>query len=158
MFSRYFISCKAKGLSEQTITTYKEGLNFLKRFLDEREIELKDLTKEDVDDLVLWLDNGKRSSRTIQSHMISIRTFLYYEMEQGRIEKPFKIKIIKGKEEIKEIYSDKELEKLLKKPKRKECTFTEYKIWVFETYLIGTGNRLSSIINIQNKDVHLDQG
>lgn len=158
MFERYFRSCKARGVSEQSIKTYKIGLSFLERFLNERNIELKDLTIEDVDDLVLWLDDGKRTRRTIQSHMLSIRTFLYYEMEQGRIEHPFKIKVLKGEEAIKDVYSEKELSILLKKPNIRKCNFTEYKIWVFESYLLGTGNRLSSAINIKIKDVYLDEG
>lgn len=158
MFTRYFRSCKARGLAEQTLRTYKEGLNFLERFLTEQNIELKDITSEDVNELVLWLDDGKRSARTIQSHMLSIRTFLYYEMEQGRIKKKFRIKINKGEEAVKEIYSDSEIEKLLKKPNIKKCSFSEYKVWVFENYLMGTGNRLNSVINIQIKDVNLDEG
>lgn len=158
MFKRYFRSCRARGVSEQTIKTYSNGLVFLERFLDERDIALKDLTKEDVDDLILWLDNGKRSPRTIQSHMMSIRTFLYYEMEQGRIEKKFKIKVLKGEEAVKEVYSEKELITLMKKPDLKKCNFSEYKVWVFENYLLGTGNRLRSVINIKNKDVNLNEG
>ena len=141
MFTRYFRSCKAKGLAEQTLRTYKEGLNFLERFLTEQNIELKDITSEDVNDLVLWLDDGKRSARTIQSHMLSIRTFLYYEMEQGRIKKKFRIKINKGEEKVKEIYSDSEIEKLLKKSVFNVWWREDIRQTPLHQFTVGCGNR-----------------
>ena len=50
------------------------------------------------------------------------------------------------------------LKRLLKKPNVKECTFTEYKTWVFENYLLGTGNRISTALNIRIKDIHFSDG
>lgn len=158
MFSRYLRSCRARGLAGQTIETYRIGLRQLERFLTERRIKVQDITPEIVEDLILWLDDGTRSRRTINSHLVTIRTYLYYEMEQGRISPPFKIKLLKAETTLKEVYSERELELLLKRPDRKTCTFTEYKTWVLENYLLGTGNRLNSIMNITIGDLCLDEG
>jgi site-specific recombinase XerD len=40
--------------------------------------------------------------------------------------------------------------------KSKKCTFMEYQIWVMENYLLATGNRLSTVINLQIKDLDFD--
>ena len=53
-------------------------------------------------------------------------------------------------------YLDDELGRLLKKPNMKACDFTEYKIWVFSNYLMGTGNRISSALNIKIMDLDFD--
>ena len=45
---------------------------------------------------------------------------------------------------------------LLKKPNLKTATFTEYKMWVFSNYLLATGNRLSSALAIQIKDLDFE--
>jgi integrase/recombinase XerD len=61
----------------------------------------------------------------------------------------FKIQMLKVDKMIKETYTDIELKLLLKKPDIKVCDFTEYKTWVFSNYLLATGNRISSALNIQ---------
>ena len=56
----------------------------------------------------------------------------------------------------KETYLDEELKALLKKPNLKSCDFTEYKICVMTNYLIATGNRISSILNLKISDLDFD--
>lgn len=65
----------------------------------------------------------------------------------------FKVTIPKVDKTIKETYTDEELEKLLKKPNLKQCSFTEYKIWVYINYLLATGNRLSSALGLKIGDL-----
>jgi len=42
---------------------------------------------------------------------------------------------------------------LLKKPNPKQCSFTEFRNWVIINYLLGTGNRASTVVNIKIGDV-----
>lgn len=153
IMENYIKHCRAKGLSEQTIKTYEVGLGYLQRFLDKENIDLKDLN---IDDLILYVNDGKRTVSSARSVLGSIRGYLYYEMEQGNLD-PFEFKLPKPDKTIKDIYSEGELKKLLKKPLKKEG-FTPYKIWVLENYLLGTGNRLGSTLNIKIKDVNLSDG
>jgi len=76
-------------------------------------------------------------------------------MDEGHLP-TFKIKLPKVDKPIKETYTDTELQPLLKKPNVKTCDFTEYKIWVMTNYLIATGNRTSSILNIKICDLDFD--
>ena len=47
-------------------------------------------------------------------------------------------------------------QKLLKKPNLKRCEFNEYKTWVFSNYLLATGNRISTVLNLQIRDLDFD--
>ena len=73
-------------------------------------------------------------------------------MEEGYLQR-FKIKLPKADKRIKETYTDTELKKLLKKPNVKTCEFNEYKTWVFSNYLLATGNRISTVLSLQIKDL-----
>ena len=53
-------------------------------------------------------------------------------------------------------YTDKELQALLKKPNMRHCSFTEYKVWVMTNFLLSTGIRQHSLINIKIKDLDFD--
>ncbi|MDR2861756.1 MAG: tyrosine-type recombinase/integrase, partial [Syntrophobacterales bacterium] len=70
----------------------------------------------------------------------------------------FDIKLIKCDKQIKETYTNEELERLLKKPDINKCRFSDYRNWVMVNYLLGTGNRLKTLINLkwQEIDFHND--
>ena len=68
--------------------------------------------------------------------------------------KSFKILLPKTDKETIECYTDTELKILLKKPDLKRCNFTEY--WVIINFLMSTGIRLNSFINIKIKDIDFD--
>ena len=63
------------------------------------------------------------------------------------------IRFIKEVITVKYGYTDSELNLLLKKPNLKKCEFCEYRNWVITNYLLGTGNRLNTVINIRIEDV-----
>jgi integrase/recombinase XerD len=67
--------------------------------------------------------------------------------------KPFKIHLLKQKEEPLKFYSDDDIQKLIAKPNVRECSFVEYLDWVMINYFIETGNRLRSVINIKVSDI-----
>ena len=89
--------------------------------------------------------------------MRSVRAFLYYCMDCGYV-RNFKISLPKANKKVKETYSNEDLQKLLKKPDINTCSFTDYKIWVFENYLLSTGNRLSTAMNVKIKDIDFENG
>jgi integrase/recombinase XerD len=76
-------------------------------------------------------------------------------MEGGYLNR-FNITMPKVDKKIKETYTDYELKLLLRKPDTKKCKFVEYRMWVFSSYLLATGNRISSAINIKINDIDYD--
>ena len=140
--------CRVKNLTDESILSYKVKLRpFMDYYGEEKRIDM--VTPQDVDDYILWLkDNKKCCDITINSYLRSLRAFLYYAMECGYLQN-FKIRLIKAEKKIKPTYTDDELIKLLKKPDTLSCSFSEYKTWVFINYLIGTGNRISTALNVR---------
>ena len=45
---------------------------------------------------------------------------------------------------------------MLKKPNIKQCDFTEYRNWAMVNFIIATGCRISSVINIKIQELDLD--
>ena len=70
----------------------------------------------------------------------------------------FKIHMPKVTKKIKETYTTEELQRLLTKPDINSCSFTEFKTWVFENYLLGTGNRISTALDVCVGDVDFMNG
>ena len=152
----FFRKCKAKNLSERTIKTYNQRLLVFLDFLDDDEFFLSSVNLGVVDDYAIYLrETGNRNDITVWSHLRELRIFLYFCMNHDLLTK-FKIKLPKVNKKIKETYTDDELRVLLKKPNIKTCNFTEYKIWVFTNYLMATGNRISSALDIKIGDLDFD--
>lgn len=67
----------------------------------------------------------------------------------------FKIELPRVDKKPIETYTDEELEILLKKPNLKKCEFVEYRDYVVIAFFLSTGIRVTSLINIQIKDIIL---
>lgn len=151
-FQSYIKKCTIRNLSPQTIKTYTVHYNVFERFIGADTL-LSDITKGIGDDFILYLkENNNCNDITVNSYIRSVRGFLYFLMESEYIP-TFKINLLKVTKKIKETYTDSELKLLLTKPNLKECDFGEYRIWVFSNYLLATGNRISSVLNIKIKDL-----
>ncbi len=155
-FEGYITKCTVRNLSPQTISTYRKHYDVFEEFLGGSDTPMSEIEERHIDDLIICLRNRPNCGDiTVNSYLRSIRSFLYYAMELKLIPR-FKIKLLKVEKKIKETYTDSELSRLLKKPDISKCGFTEYKMWVFVNYLIATGNRISSVLNIKIKDLDFD--
>ena len=156
-FELFMRKTTVRNLSDKTIRTYEYHYNLFCAYTDKTGL-IADINEECIDNFILHLKNNSNANEiTINSYLRSIRTFLYYCMDCGYL-KNFKITLLKTEKKIKETYTQQELERLLKKPDVSNCSFTEYKTWVFENYLLGTGNRISSALNVKICDVDFDNG
>lgn len=109
-----------------------------------------------LDDFALWLKvNRDIKAITINTYIRHVIHILEYGMELGYI-KGFKYKQLKEDILIKEIYIDKELEILLKKPSI--SSFAEYRNWVIVNFLLGTGVGANELRYIKINSVNFDNG
>ena len=154
-FNQFITKCKIKNLTDESIKSYNEKVKHFITYYGEEE-PLQFVTQETVDNFILWLhDNRTCGSISINSYLRSLRAFLYFCMDKGYIPH-FKIQLIKAEKKLKETYSDTELEKLLKKPDINNCDFREYEVWVLENYLLGTGNRISTALELKVQDIDFE--
>lgn len=153
-YELFIRKCRVKNLSEATITSYNNKVIPFVEFCNGGEISA--VTVDTVDAFTDMLKKEHNvNDVSVVSYLRSVRAFLYYCMDCNYITS-FKIHLPKCNKEIKEIYTDEQLERLLSKPDTNNCSFTEYKTWVFENYLIATGNRLSTALNVRIKDIDFD--
>lgn len=148
--------CTARNLSKTTVEMYQIRNKAFQLFLNDEAAQISSVNKNMIDEYTLFLrESGTRSDITVNSHLRDLRVFLYSCMEEGHLA-TFKIKLPKVDKPIKETYTDTELQSLLQKPNVKTCDFTEYKIWVLTNYLMGTGNRISSALEIKICDLDFE--
>lgn len=156
-FEMFIRKCKIKNLTDLSISSYEKKMVHFYEFIDKNE-PITTITSYTVDDYILWLrENTEANDITINSYLRSVRAFLYYCMECNYIP-TFKIKLIKADKKIKETYTDDELMRLLQKPDTNNCSFSCYKTWVFENYLLGTGNRISTALDLHIGDINFQSG
>ena len=151
----YLDKCRARNLSERTLEIYGERLGVFLKFSESVQLQISELSTAVIDEFILYLQQRGCGDVTIQSYIRDVRAFFYFLMESEYIDK-FKIRLPKADEKIKETYTDEELKKLLKKPNLKQCEFNEYKMWVFSNYLLATGNRISTVLNLKISDLDFD--
>lgn len=70
----------------------------------------------------------------------------------------FEIPLPKADKAPIQTYTDEELRKLLKKPDVRKCIFSTYRSWVIVNFLLSTGVRQNSLVNIKIRDVDFDNG
>lgn len=154
---QFLKKCAVKNLSQSTIKTYNDHFKIFAKFAHESQ-PIRYVKPNTIDDFIIYLRKTYNwQDVTINSHLRSLRAFLYYCMDRGMLPE-FKVSLIRAEKKIKETYTDAELERLLEKPDMGKCSFSTYKTWVFENYLLATGNRISTALNVQIKDVDFENG
>lgn len=91
------------------------------------------------------------SDVTVNTYFRDYRAIAYWLMDMDLI-KRHTISIHNVETDVKDVYTDDEISKLLKKPKD-DCTFAEYRDWVVIHHLLATGNRISTICSIKISDI-----
>lgn len=155
LFKEFNLHCKARNLSPKTIEFYYFCWQPFNHFLEEQNIELQDINLTMINAYIVYLrEDNTKNDISISTRIRGIRTILYYFMKQSYISS-FSITVPKAEKVIKETYTDRELEILLKKPE-KNADFTEYRNWVVSNFLLATGVRSRTLVNIRNRDIDLD--
>jgi len=172
----FLIEQEVKGNAIDTLRYYKNAFKQMNRFIAKQELgdkmprNLPDsevikagekmplgvlLDKDFEVSFKRYLEEEGCNPRTINTYFRAYRAFAYYCMDEGWI--PLrKISIKTSKAPIKQVYTEEELKRLMKKPKTND--FTEYRNWVIVNYLLATGNRLSSIVGLNIEDIDLENG
>jgi len=152
-FEDFLIAKKARGLSDKTLVTYKQHFSAISRYL-QIDVSIDDVTKADLENMISSMRESSLATNSISSYTRTMKAFLSWCNDEEITS--LNIKNYKSEETIKETYTDKELEILLKKPNMKKCSFSEYRTWVIINLLLNNGCRAATIRNIQNKDVDLE--
>jgi len=158
-----FISAKeAINLSEASIKDYTVAAELFLEFYGENKLASR-ITDKTITDYLAYLrkrpnkkmENELLGERTIATYINNLRVILYFFMEKGYMER-FPITLPKADKIVRSTYTQDEIEKLLVKPNVKTCNFSEYRNWVIINYLLGTANRISTVVNLKIRDLDFE--
>ena len=128
-FERFQKYNRLKNLSQGSLDFYAaKGRSFF-RFLGDTEQPITTITEETVEDYIFYMKDQQLHDTTINTNLRMVRAFLYWCMEKGYLEK-YLIRLVRADDPIKEPYTTDELQKLLKEPDCKTCSFAECRNWV----------------------------
>lgn len=152
-FNDFLMSRKAKGLSDKTLTTYKQHFGAISKHLSP-DTPTDALSKADLENMIASMRDADLAANSIKSYTRTLKSFLSWCNSEGITR--LNIPLYKAEETVKETYSDEELKKLLQKPNIRKCAFPEYRNWVTINVLLNNGCRAATIRNIKIRDVDLD--
>lgn len=154
-FALFIRKCKVKNLTDLSISSYEKKIVHFYAFMDKKS-QVSDITLDVIDNYILWLrENSEANDITINSYLRAVRAFVYYCQECNYVA-PFKIRLIKADKEVKETYTSEELARLLEEPDTQ--SFSVFKTWAFENFLLGTGCRISTALNVKIEDIDFING
>lgn len=147
---------KLRNLAPDTISYYEDCARYFTDFFS-ADTMCASITEDTYYDYIEYLHETKPnlSPVTERSYLTGIRAILYYGMKKGYI-KEFRVELPKVDEVVKDTYTDHEIALLLKKPDMKSATFAEYRNWVIINYMLGTGNRAGTIVEVKIEDLDFD--
>lgn len=156
-FDEFIMEKEAHNLSPATIKNYKQSYEYFISFNRYNEDE------DTVDcvsqaDFYKWMNTMKLDGvkpTSINHYIRDTRAFFYWCMDLDRkyIEPAFKIKQAEGQEEQLKLFPDDELALLLEKPERSNNKFTDWRTWAVCNWVLGTGNRAATIVDVQIGDI-----
>ncbi|NSB12087.1 tyrosine-type recombinase/integrase [Clostridium beijerinckii] len=154
-YDQFIKYCKVRNLRPATIKHYDNTMLSIYKFINPKTL-VKDITKSTVDGFILYCRNELNvKDVTINTYVRTLRSILYYFMKLGWM-KEFKVPNVRFDKHIIETYSEEELKLLLERPNKNKCTFTIFRSWTIVNFLIGTGVRVNSLVNIKNKDIDFE--
>lgn len=145
-----------KNVSPKTIENYTLRLNRLIEYVGD--IEVTKLNRMQLLEYRMALHEHNLNVKTINYHIVAIRAFLKFLLKNDiDCISPDKLELAKIPPREVNYLSDEEIEKILLAPS--QFTKNRNKLIRDEAilhFLYGTGLRVSELINLQRKDIHID--
>ena len=154
-FEEYILDCKARNLRDGTISHYRESIKQIYKrippdtpishFSSQTMADFYIALREDPDLNEVSMGTYARDLKTLMRFFMKCKYLPFFEISLPKADKaPIKT------------YTDEELRKLLKKPDVRKCIFSTYRSWVIVNFLLSTGIRQNSLVNIKIRDVDFD--
>ena len=150
---------KVKRASDNTIASYMRDIRQFAQWLSTREgIDVIDASQLNISDYILHQESEGRSSATLSRCLASLKSFYFYIVSSGFLEKTpvTDIHIDRGEKKLPQILTGREIELLLSQP---VCVDAKgYRDKAMLEVLYATGMRVTELISLDVDDVNLDLG
>ena len=142
---------KYSGTAEATLNGYRYDITRFLKFLSDEQLAVNEAGFKRY---VIHLTDTGVTANSVNHYIRSVKVFLYWCMEQDEIA-PFKIKMVKAQETIKDVYTQEELCALIQPPKR-EDSFVVWRSWAIINFILGTAAREATVCEMQMQDISFD--
>ena len=139
------------GTAEATLNGYRYDITRFLKFLSDEQLAVNEAGFKRY---VIHLTDSGMTANSVNHYIRSVKVFLYWCMEQDEIA-PFKIKMVKAQETIKDVYTQEELCALIQPPKR-EDSFVVWRSWAIINFILGTAAREATVCEMQMQDISFD--
>lgn len=151
-FQEFIAEKEACNLSEATIRCYQQSYYYFIKYNSYTDnTDIRTISQNNFYDWINAMKQSNISPASINHYLRDCRAFFYWCMDKDYLP-PFHIKLIKSQEEVMKCFKDNDIMALLVKPKD-TAPFSEWRTWVIVNWVLGTGNRSSTICEIQIGDI-----
>lgn len=144
-----------RNLAPKTMEWYEEALRG--RFLKKVNIEPQEFIKMDLEYLIENMKKDGLKITSVNTYLRSIRAFFGYLREEEGLDNLPKVKLLKEDREPIKAFKEEDVRKLIEKPKKKNLkNFADLRDYVLISFLLGSGVRLKTFINIKICDIDFE--
>lgn len=149
-YDEWLCSCKDRGLTDGSITSYREKAELFLKYTD---VDVEDLDAELIYEFRYWLkDHRNFNDVSTNTTYRIINVFLKFIHEEYQVPL-FHLDYVKESKKIKQIFSSDDIKRLLRQPNLDTCNYNELRDWCIVNIVLNTGARASSIVNVRVEDV-----
>ena len=147
-----------KGLSDNTIQSYRRDMMKFVGFLQKQKIDTAKIQRQDVVDFLATLYKRRLDSRSVARHLVTIRHFFRFALLEGFVKEDpaATIESPKFRQSLPYFLSVEEVERLLAQPDTTSAVGLRDKAIIELMY--STGIRVSELAGIRVGDLQLDAG
>jgi len=155
LWNSFTIFNKSKNLAKATERFYRQTAGEFIEWLKETKGYDKCglIRQQDIYEYKEMLRSTDIEITSVNTNIRGIRTLINFGIREQYLSKKLSVSLMNAQKKVKKAYTDRELEALLKKPSLKDTTFAIYRTWVAVNFLIGTGARLNTVVNVQIGDL-----
>ena len=147
-----------KGLSDNTIQSYRRDMLKFVGFLDKQKLVTAKIQRQDVVDFLAMLYKRRLDSRSVARHLVTIRHFFRFSLLEGFIKEDpaATIESPKFRQSLPYFLSVEEVERLLAQPDTSSAIGLRDKAIIELMY--STGIRVSELAGIRVGDLQMEAG
>ena len=150
---------EVKGMSQNTILSYRRDLMQMAAYLEERGIgDIARVTKTSLNSYILFLEKEGRAATTISRMLASVKSFFHYEFSEGKLRRnPAEtVRAPRVEKKAPVILSVEQVEALLRQPDGR--TPKEIRDRAMLQILYATGIRVSELTGLTCADINMPIG
>jgi integrase/recombinase XerD len=147
-----------RGLSKNTLAAYRTDLISLARWMAERGELVENTSRAELLDFIAWRVEGGAQPRSTARQLSSMRRYFRYLLREGtRQDDPtLRISMPKIGRPLPRALSEGEVEALLEAPDTSDCLGHRDRTMLEVLY--ATGLRVTELVDLQKRQVNLNQG